>query len=71
MTDIRCEDLPAKRPTVEVAGRRIVGLSLTYQEGAGILAVVGSSSYVEIAAPRASAAELLAAGLGMPVLVRP
>jgi S-adenosylmethionine hydrolase len=71
VTDIRCEDLPAERPTVEVAGRRIVGLSLTYQEGAEIVAVVGSGGYLEIAAPKASAAELLEAVLGMPVLVRP
>jgi S-adenosylmethionine hydrolase len=48
-----------------------VGLSLTYQEGAEILAVVGSGGYLEIAAPKASAAELLGAALGMPVLVRP
>lgn len=71
VTDVRCEDLPAERPTVEVAGRRIVGLSLTYQEDAKILAVVGSSGHLEIAAPRASAAKLLGAALGMPVLVRP
>lgn len=71
VTDVRCEDLPGERPTVEVAGRRIVGLSLTYQEGAEILAVVGSGGYLEMAAPKASAAELLGAALGMPVLVRP
>ena len=71
VTDIRCEDLPTEGPTVEVAGRRIVGLSLTYQEDAEIVAVVGSSGYLEIAAPKASAAELLGAALGMPVLVRP
>jgi hypothetical protein len=70
VTDVRCEDLPAGRPTVEVAGRRIAGLSLTYQESAEILAVVGSSGYLEIAAPGASAAELLGAALGMPVVVR-
>jgi hypothetical protein len=71
VTDVRCEDLPAGRPTVDVAGGRIVGLSLTYQEGAEILAIVGSSGYLEIAAPKASAAELLGAALGMPVLLRP
>lgn len=71
VTDIRCEDLPAGRPTVEVATGRIVGLSTTYQEDAEILAVVGSSGYLEIAAPKASAAGLLGAALGMPVLVRP
>jgi S-adenosylmethionine hydrolase len=71
VTDVRCEDLPAGRPTVEVAGRRIAGLSLTYQESAEILAVVGSSGYLEIAAPGASAAGLMGAALGMPVLVRP
>jgi S-adenosylmethionine hydrolase len=71
VTDVRCEDLPAEGPTVEVADRRIVGLSLTYKRGAEILAVVGSSGYVEIAAPEASAAELLGADLGMPLLVHP
>jgi S-adenosylmethionine hydrolase len=71
VTDVRCEDLPAERPTVEVAGRRIVGLSPTYQEGSEIVAVVGSSGHLEIAAPQASAAELLGAALGIPVLVRP
>jgi S-adenosylmethionine hydrolase len=71
VTDVRCEDLPAEGPTVEVADRRIVGLSLTYKRGAEILAVVGGSGYVEIAVPEGSAAELLGAGLGMPVLVRP
>jgi S-adenosylmethionine hydrolase len=71
VTDIRCEDLPAERPTVEVTGRRIVGLSLTYQEGSEIVAVVGSSGHLEIAAPTASAAELLKATLGTPVLVQP
>jgi hypothetical protein len=69
VTDVRCKDLPAERPTVDLAGRRIVGLSLTYQEGDEIVAVVGSGGYLEIAAPRASAAELLGAALGMPVLV--
>jgi S-adenosylmethionine hydrolase len=71
VTDVRCEDLPTERPTVEVAGRRIVGLSLAYQEGAEIVAVVGSSGHLEIAAPKANAAELLEAALRMPVLVRP
>ena len=70
VTDIRCEDLQDERPTVEVAGGRVVGLSPTYREGAKIVAVVGSSGYLEIAAPKASAAELLGAALGMPVLVR-
>jgi S-adenosylmethionine hydrolase len=70
VTDVRGEDLPAGRPTVEVAGHRIRELSLTYQKGAEILAVIGSSGYLEIAAPGASAAGLLGATLGMTVLVR-
>ncbi|MGQ9571860.1 MAG: SAM hydrolase/SAM-dependent halogenase family protein [Dehalococcoidia bacterium] len=71
VTDVRCEDLPTEQPTVEVADRRIVGLSRTYQGGAQLLAVIGSSGYLEIAAPKGSAAKLLKAGLGLPVLVRP
>jgi hypothetical protein len=71
VTDVRCEDLPAERPTVDVAGHRIVGVSLTYQQGSEVVAVVGSSGHLEIAAPKGNAAELLEATLGMPVLVRP
>ena len=71
VTDVRCQDLQTERPTVEIGGRIIVGLRPSYEGGAEILAIVGSSGYLEIAVPKASAAELVGAALGMPLLVRP
>lgn len=71
VTDIRCQDLPPGELLIEVAGRRLAGISLTYQEGDELVAVVGSSGYLEIAVPGGNAAAVLGAGLGVHVLVRP
>jgi len=75
ITDVRLEDLPSETrvaPTaaVEVAGRTIEGLSATYEPGADLRAVSGSSGYLEIAAPGGSAAAVLKAELGETVVVR-
>lgn len=61
ITDLRREDLPTGRMILEIAGRTIEGLSANYAEGEEILALLGSSGYVEIAARNGSAARLLAA----------
>ena len=75
ITDVRLEDLPsetrvARTAVVEVAGRTIEGLSATYEPGADLRAVSGSSGYLEIAAPGGSAAALLKVDLGETVVVR-
>ncbi len=59
---------------VEVKGRRIVGLSRTYHEGEqrlerGLVALVGSHGYLEVAVQDGSAALTLGAGVGEPVCV--
>jgi hypothetical protein len=69
ITNIRQKDLPAGELVVEMAGRRIAGLSTHYQAGKEPLALMGSSDYLEIAAPNASAAELLKAKRGLAVTV--
>jgi S-adenosylmethionine hydrolase len=70
ITDVRLEDLPSGNAVVEVAGRTIEGVSATYEPGADLRAVSGSSGYLEIAAPGGSAAALLKASLGEIVVVR-
>jgi len=74
ITDVRAERLPAEGPlTVEVAGRRIAGLSPTYaagEEGA-LMALIGSVGHLEIAVRGGSAAQTLGAKAGDEVIVRP
>lgn len=68
VTNIRL-DGPSAAVQVEVAGRTISGLSLSYQEGGELLAIVGSHGYLEVAWFRDSAARKLGAKVGTPVTV--
>jgi hypothetical protein len=70
ITNIRGTDLPEGHAVVHIAGRNIKGLSPHYQVGKELVAIMGSSGYLEIAAPSASAARLLSAQRGLPVTVR-
>lgn len=70
LTTVKAEDLP-RVAVVEIAGRRLAGVRRTYQEGEGLLALVGSSGYLEIAARNGNAAALLGADIGAPVVVQP
>lgn len=56
--------------TVSISARPIAGLSQIYQADEALLAIVGSSGYVEIAVPNGSAAMELGAGVGDEVSVR-
>jgi S-adenosylmethionine hydrolase len=66
ITDIRSDDLPpAKRiGTIEVCNRFISGVVRTYAEGNGLIALVGSSGYLEICLRGGNAASLLDAKVG-------
>ena len=70
ITDVRVDDLPSRSAAIEVGGRTVEGVSATYEPGAELRAVTGSSGYLEIAAPAGSAAAALKAGLGLTVVVR-
>ena len=70
ITDVRVEDLPSGNAVIEVADRTVEGVSATYEPGADLRAVTGSSGYLEIAAPGGSAAAVLKADLGLTVVVR-
>ncbi len=48
ITNIQSNDLPGKDVMIEVAGHCIQGISNYYAENKGIMAIVGSSGYLEV-----------------------
>lgn len=66
ITDIKDDDLPRTKEalTVSVGGRQIPGLSRTYAEGEGLLALIGGSGHLEISVREGSASAFLGAGIG-------
>ena len=54
---------------VSIGSRRIRGPSRSYASATGLLAIVGSHGFLEIALRRGNAAECLNAGVGTPVTV--
>jgi S-adenosylmethionine hydrolase len=72
ITNIRSHDLPqTKRAiTIGVGNQLISGLSHTYAEGRGLLALIGSSGYLEIALTGGSACGLIEAKVGDEVRIR-
>ncbi len=69
VTTIEGEAVAGRDVEVSVAGRRIRGISLSYEEGGELLAIVGSGGCLEIAARGGSAAQSLGVGVGEPVVV--
>jgi S-adenosyl-L-methionine hydrolase (adenosine-forming) len=63
-TDIASEDLPSGGCSIQVAGRQIGSLSHSYQQGRGLLALIGSSGRLEIAWKGGHAARLLESRVG-------
>ena len=72
ITDIKSEDLSYKgQPvTIEVGDRLISGLSRTYAEGSGLVALIGSINYLEVALKGGNASALLDAKVGDEVKIR-
>ena len=73
ITNIPERLLPPSPLTVEIGRERISGLRLCYEDGktGECAAIVGSTGRREIALPSGSAAELLRAGVGEKVVVKP
>jgi S-adenosylmethionine hydrolase len=73
ITDITTQYLPSKSEplSIKVGGQTIHGLSRTYTEGEGLLALVGSSDRLEISVKGGSAHDLLKAEVGDEVRLRP
>jgi S-adenosylmethionine hydrolase len=72
ITNIKEADLPQTRriASIEVGNQIIPGLSRTYAEGSGLLAMVGSSGYLEIAVKGGNACTLLDAKVGDEVRIK-
>ncbi len=72
ITDIKSDDLSLKAEhiTIEVGGQLIFGLERTYAEGSGLLAVIGSSGYLEVSLRGGSACSLLDVRVGDEVRLR-
>jgi S-adenosylmethionine hydrolase len=70
ITDVTAGDVrKLARPVVDVAGRRIHGVSQHYAERPGLLALVGSSGYLEIALNGGSAAAELGLRVGDSIIL--
>ena len=72
ITNITGDDLPqtGKALTVEVGNQSIPGLCRTYQEGRGLLALIGSNGYLEVSLKGGSASTFLAVEVGSEVKIR-
>ncbi len=70
VTNIPADRLPQGDVVVEVANTKIRGLSATFADADGLLVLVGSHGYLEIAENLGSAADSLDAGVGDTVVAR-
>ncbi|HEY91974.1 MAG TPA: SAM-dependent chlorinase/fluorinase [Dehalococcoidia bacterium] len=72
ITNIRHRDLPSgpDNMVTEISGRKITGLAHTYADGEGLMALIGSSGYLEISVKDGSARDLLGAEVGDELILR-
>jgi S-adenosylmethionine hydrolase len=71
ISNIRSNSLPGKNAVIEVGGQRIQGISDYYAQKEGVMAVVGSSGYLEISLRDGSACDFLGIGEGDEIRVIP
>ena len=71
ITNIKKSDLPRKSVIIEIAGYAIHELSSYYAQREGLLALMGSSGYLEISLKNGSAREFLKAAIGDEVRISP
>jgi hypothetical protein len=64
ITNIKSSDLPGKNVVIEVAGYCIQGISDYYAQNKGVMAIVGSSGYVEVSLRDGSAGDFLGVIVG-------
>lgn len=72
ITNIKSDDLPQAKQaiTIEVGNQLISGLSRTYAEGKGLLALIGSSGYLEVSLKGGSAGAFLRTEVGGEIRIR-
>jgi S-adenosylmethionine hydrolase len=71
ITSIRSADLPQGNFIVEAAGQHIQGISRYYEQKEGLMAIIGSSGYLEISLRDGSAADFLGMIVGDEIKVVP
>jgi S-adenosylmethionine hydrolase len=64
ITNIKNNELPSKDVSIEVAGHRIQGISDYYAQKEGVLAILGSSGYLEVSLRDGSAYDFLGTVVG-------
>jgi hypothetical protein len=69
ITNIKSTDLPHMDVTIEIAGQYIQGISRYYEQEEELIAVLGSSGYLEISLRNGNAANFLGVDLGEQVKV--
>lgn len=72
ITNIRSENLPQTKQiiTIRIGNQLIRGLSRTYAEGEGLLALIGSDGYLEVSRKGSNAGAFLDAKVGNEVIIR-
>jgi S-adenosylmethionine hydrolase len=72
ITNIKSNDLPPNKQgmTTKVGNQLIYGMSNTYAEGTGLIALIGSSGHLEIALKGGSACALVNAEIGNEIRIR-
>jgi S-adenosyl-L-methionine hydrolase (adenosine-forming) len=71
ITNLRAPDLPARPLQIEIGTHRIEDVSRTYAEGRGLIALIGSSGYLEVALSGGSAQAEIGVGVGAEVRALP
>jgi S-adenosylmethionine hydrolase len=64
ITNIKSDDLPGKDVMIEVAGYSIQGINSYYAQNNGVMAIVGSSGYLELSLRDGSACDFLGVVVG-------
>lgn len=70
ISNIRASMLPSENVEIEIGGRTVAGLHRTFAEGDGLIALVGSHGFLEVAETNGNAAQRLSAGIGAKFAVR-
>ncbi len=72
ITDVKSDDLPPTKEaiTIDVGNHLIHGLSRTYADDTGLLALIGSSGYLEVSLKGGSACAFLDAQVGSEVKIK-
>jgi len=70
VTDARTDDAPEGPIAVELVGEVVYGPVRTYADATGLVALAGSSGYIEVALPNDSASAQLGIEIGDRVIVR-